>query len=259
MAVERLIKLVGLDRITKGGIRMMGGGTYNALGWAGTGLCTAEYFHAYRSLEQAAFMSPIYGYWTSHMVLDIEGEVGADDGSKVGCHSIFVIGTSALLLPTLTNDQRIATALLAVPEPTTEEWALDWLSGGDRSKSSAEAAAEVHPSAKPAAVDDIEVPYEAARSVETRARKARVRVGLEDRTHFVYTHPHLGKDQEGWTPSGGIDGDGETNGDSVVLDPVPLQAVLTGVLNIPDGPWGSLHGTYSSVPQPIILPKELAY
>jgi hypothetical protein len=113
----------------------------------GTELCSAGVYHAYRTPEIAVFMDSIHAaYLPGGLLWEADGDVVADDGTKVGCQSLTV--HRVITPPVLPLAVRVRVAIYAVQRvmPTSQcqswhEWAHSWLSGTDRSAKAADAAA----------------------------------------------------------------------------------------------------------------------
>jgi hypothetical protein len=93
----------------------MGLYTYNDTQWGqevehtapgGGGMCSNRWLHAYRSPELAAFMNPIHANFADPVLWACDGDIGADDGAKIGCTRLKTIGTVAMPQPTTL--QRVA-------------------------------------------------------------------------------------------------------------------------------------------------------
>jgi hypothetical protein len=111
----------------------------------GAKLCAAGVYHAYSSPEQAAMMDCIHAELLSRggRAWWAEGEVVKADGSKVGCHELVLVEPAEL--PVLTTAQRVRVAIYCAQElgshgDAWDRWAERWLSGEDRSASSAKEA-----------------------------------------------------------------------------------------------------------------------
>ena len=107
-------------------------------------LCTPDVLHAYRSAGEAIFFDPTHGNFGEDGVLwACDGDVCVDDGTKVGCTRLRTL--KVIQKPEITIEQRVTIAircaLLVYQEATFTQWATSWLSGKDRSRKAAEAAA----------------------------------------------------------------------------------------------------------------------
>ena len=96
-------------------------------------LCTDRWLHAYTDPLIAVLMAPVYGY-TDGVLWEAEGDVGLDDGTKVGCTRLKTVRQMAL--PVVTAEQRIRFGILCALEVYHGEvfvsWAAKWLSGEER-------------------------------------------------------------------------------------------------------------------------------
>ena len=107
-------------------------------------LCTATWLHAYTDPYIAVIMAPAHVNYDELVLWEAEGEVGLDEGLKVGCTRLKTI--KSVPLPKVTLEQRILFAIACARQVTTDEkwlaWADKWVSGEDRTRESAEAAWE---------------------------------------------------------------------------------------------------------------------
>jgi hypothetical protein len=146
----------------------------------GSQLCAEGVYHAYSSPEQAVLMDPIHArllplgraWWA-------EGEVVADDGTKVGCHTLVLVEPCEL--PTLTTAQRVRAAIYCAQDvlrpgaiPAWEGWAADWLAqcrwvAAEALAAEALAAREAALAAREAAEEAAEEAEEAAEALAARA------------------------------------------------------------------------------------------
>jgi hypothetical protein len=138
----RLIKLTDEKGFTRGRTHWQVGTTHTAAG-TGTKLCSNGVIHAYTSELLAALMNPAHSNFQNPLCFEAEGDIITSDGTKVGCKSLTIIGI--VKLPKVTITQRVSFGILCAKEvyiePKWSEWADEWLSGEDRSKKSANAAA----------------------------------------------------------------------------------------------------------------------
>jgi len=119
-------------------------------------LCGDGFTHWYTHPLLAVLLNPIQGNFdleTAHL-WEGKGEVVKDDrGLKVGCVKALTI--KRIPLPEVTLAQKVAFGILCVLEVYEEKsfkvWAENWLSGKDRSKKSAAAAAHAAHAAAAAA------------------------------------------------------------------------------------------------------------
>ena len=110
----------------------------------GGDLCTDRWLHAYADPVLAAMMMPIHVDYVGPRMFRADATVGANDGTKLGCTSITL--REEIPIPAVTLAQRIRFAILCAMEVETDaewrRWAERWLSGGDRSRTVALAAAD---------------------------------------------------------------------------------------------------------------------
>jgi len=163
--MERLYKLTNADGTTKGPTQWGEGVTHTAKG--NGALCTDAWLHAYCDPLQAVFMAPDHGYADADAVLwECDGEVGIDDGIKVGCTTLTTL--RRVDKPTMTTEQRVEVAIRHVMtvynNPSWVTWAEKWLSGADRSRAYAADAAS-------AASADAAAAYAYAAADASAARK----------------------------------------------------------------------------------------
>jgi hypothetical protein len=110
---------------------------------SGTGigdLCGPGYIHAYTHPKLAVVLNPIHANVTNPLLWVCEGEVVKEDsGLKVGCVSLTTL--RRIELPVVTLEQRVRFGILCAKEvcanPEWVQWADNWLSGKDRTASSA--------------------------------------------------------------------------------------------------------------------------
>jgi len=110
-------------------------------------LCSPAWTHWYTHPLLAVLLNPIHGgynldtahLWEGH---DGGGRIKSDHGLKIGC----TWGTTIrrIDLPTVSIEQRvrfgIGAAWQVCPDPAWRKWAIDWLTGKDRSADAADAA-----------------------------------------------------------------------------------------------------------------------
>ncbi len=136
---EKIYKLTDANGQTYGGTQWGPGITNNAPG--GGALCTAAWIHAYRDPILAVLMNPIHGNYKDPQLWEAEGEVGIDDGTKVGCTILTTL--RQIPVPIITVEQRMVFYILcakrAYADPGWIRWADSWLSGADRSEKSVSA------------------------------------------------------------------------------------------------------------------------
>jgi len=95
-------------------------------------LCSKDVLHAYRSPSLAMIMDCIHGNYLPFAHLwECEGDVVADDGTKVGCTKLTTI--NKIIIPELSIDQKVIFAIKCAMHVYNEEkwtsWALAWLDG----------------------------------------------------------------------------------------------------------------------------------
>ncbi len=137
-------------------------------------LCSSGWIHAYLSPELAILLNPIHANFSNPILWEAEGEVGKTDGQlKVGCKSLTTI--RKLSTPVISTEQKIKFAILCAKavynEPKFIGWADNWLSGSDRSKSTAQAAEAATWTAR-AAARTAEAAAQAAEAATWMARAA---------------------------------------------------------------------------------------
>ena len=135
---------------------------------SGTGegdLCGPGFVHAYEHPLLAVLLNPIHANLSNPRLWEAKGKIAKSEGQlKCGCVTLTTV--KEIVLPTVTNEQRIRFAILCAKEVCTDKawnlWADNWLSGKDRT---AEAARAAWTAAQAA---------EAARAAWTAAQAARV-------------------------------------------------------------------------------------
>jgi len=138
------------------------------------GLCTDGVVHGYRYPLLGLAMNPIHAGFVNPRLWECEGEIIADDGTKVGCKSL----TCVRELPrpeAIPINALVRWAIYLAREGCTNAtwlaWAEGWLSGSDRSAARArEAAAAAR--AREAAEWAAEAVWARARAREAAARAA---------------------------------------------------------------------------------------
>ena len=106
--METLYKLTDQNNQSHGGCQWGKGVEHTALGLGE--LCTEGWLHAYRHPVLALLMNPAHAAIEKPRLWLAEGEVGKDDGTKVGCTSLRTI--KRLRKPRITKRQRIRFAVL---------------------------------------------------------------------------------------------------------------------------------------------------
>jgi hypothetical protein len=103
-------------------------------------LCSKHYLHAYESPLVAVFMNNCHAKFSKPRLWLATGWVSKRDGQlKCGCFSLKII--KEIQLPKLTVAQRVRIAIYcALSHPVSNNfhtWAVDWLSGKDRTRADA--------------------------------------------------------------------------------------------------------------------------
>ena len=139
----RLYKLTDQNDQTQGQTRWGENITHSAVG-EDNKLCTSGVIHAYTHPFLAMLFNCIQGKFdedTCHM-WESEGEPVAGDGTKKGCKTLTTL--KRIEVPKVTIEQRVRFAILSVLEVYHVEefkvWAINWLSGKNRSAEAAKAA-----------------------------------------------------------------------------------------------------------------------
>jgi hypothetical protein len=114
--------------------------TYNNTKWGegvehtapgGSGLCNENWLHAYTDPLLAVLLNPIHADIKEPILWEAEGDVGTDDGLKVGCTRLKTI--RQVPLPEITTEQRVKFAIACAREVNNNadwlEWADKWESG----------------------------------------------------------------------------------------------------------------------------------
>jgi hypothetical protein len=137
-----LTKLTDSSGCTKGGTQWGPGITNTATG-TGNGLCSDGVIHAYRNASLALFMNPIHANFHEPRAWECEGAVVVDDGTKVGVKRLTCL--REVEVPTVQWETRVIFGILVAKavykDPSWNKWADRWISGEDRSRESAGAAA----------------------------------------------------------------------------------------------------------------------
>ena len=138
----KLYKLTNGDGQSYGGTQWGKGITHKAIG-LGTGLCTKDVIHAYKSPLLALLLNPTHANISKPQLWEAEGEIVADDGLKVGCKELTTV--KRMRVPKITTEHRVRFAILCALEVYDDgkfrAWARAWLDGSDRSKAAAETVA----------------------------------------------------------------------------------------------------------------------
>ncbi|RPI49410.1 MAG: hypothetical protein EHM49_09945 [Deltaproteobacteria bacterium] len=152
----KLYKLTDKNDQTHGGCQWGPGVTHETSGEGE--LCGPGWTHWYTDPLLAVFLNPIHGDFDLAIAHLWEGEGEPekfDHGLKVGCKRATSI--KRIELPQVTQTQRIAfgilTSLEVNQDPSYSTWARRWLTGEDRSRKAAWAAAEAARAAAEAAAE----------------------------------------------------------------------------------------------------------
>ncbi len=134
------------DRSKHGGCQWAEGAEYFADGKGD--LCTKHWIHGYTDKYLAVICNPIHANYdetTMHM-WECEGDIGKDDGIKLGCTRVKTI--RQIEVPKITINQGICFAILAGKAVSRDDawnkWADKWLDGTDRTRAAAYAAAAAY-------------------------------------------------------------------------------------------------------------------
>jgi hypothetical protein len=121
-------------------------------------MCGPGWLHAYRDPLLAVLMNSAHADFTNPVLWIADGDVGVDDGLKVGCTRLKTL--SVIELPIITTEQRVTFAILCAlevcREPSFVKWANAWIDGTDRSAEAAKAAEAAAKAAWAAAADKID-------------------------------------------------------------------------------------------------------
>ncbi len=172
--------------------------TYNGFQWelgrwyetsGEGGLCGPGWLHTYTHPLLAVLFNSIHAGIDNPRLFECEGDVGREDrGLKVGCTWLMLL--KELSVPKITLIQRVTFGILCSLKVYREEsyirWAEAWLSGEDRSKAMAVAAAEAargswaaEEAAEAAVAMVAEEAKAAAKAAAMAARAATVAVATE--------------------------------------------------------------------------------
>ena len=130
--------------------------THEATGDIQKGLCSDAWIHAYTHPLLAVFMNPVHARIKNPILWEGKGEGEAKfESEKCGFRKFTTL--RQIPLPEVTDVQKITFGILCVKEvykdPSWNQWADKWLSGEDRTKSSAYAASSAASSAARAAAN----------------------------------------------------------------------------------------------------------
>jgi len=138
----KLYKLTDKNGKTRNNTKWCEGVTHKAKPGKGK-LCSEYYIHAYTHPLLAVFLNPIHADIKDYRLWEAKGRIAKTDyGLKVGCKSLTTI--KEIEPPEVTLVNKIAFGILCALEvnedPEYKQWAENWLSGKDRSGTTAEAA-----------------------------------------------------------------------------------------------------------------------
>ncbi len=143
MKTSTLYKLTNQKMQTHRGFQYTLGEKMKATG-DGTALCTSGILHAYEHPLLAALHNPMHANIKSPRLFRCEtrSEVVREGPLKCGSKTLTLI--EEILLPEVTTEQciryAIGCALSVCGNPGFKQWAMNWLTGKDRSKTSAKVA-----------------------------------------------------------------------------------------------------------------------
>jgi hypothetical protein len=114
-------------------------GEWREVKWGGA-LCRAGCLHAYRDPLLAVLLDPVHAcFLPSGRLWVAEGDVRAEDPTKVGCSRLRVLREHDV--PDISKAAKIRWAIYCASavyrEPQWLQWAERWLGGSDRSRQSA--------------------------------------------------------------------------------------------------------------------------
>lgn len=105
----------------------------------GDGMCNKNWLHAYTDPYLAVLMNPLHAAIIDPVLWEAEGDVGTDNGTKVGCTRLKTI--KQIPLPEITTEQRVLFAIECArkvcDDPYWNAWADRWVGGEDRTRTSA--------------------------------------------------------------------------------------------------------------------------
>ena len=166
--MTKIYKLTDASMRTYGGYQWTLGEKRTTSGEGG--LCGPGWLHGCSDPNIAVIMNPIHGTFAPSTMRMFEGEADGkvldDHGLKCGCTEMTL--AREIDVPVISMEHRIAFGILcaskACKDPAWTVWAEHWLSGEDRSKAAAWAAAN-------AADLDLAVIFEEARQYVEGTRK----------------------------------------------------------------------------------------
>lgn len=140
MEEQTLYKLTDQNCCTFGGTQWGPCLQHRATGDRKQGLCSDGWIHAYESPLLAVFMNPIHACFDNPILWEARGIIEKRDG-QLACGCRVLTTVRELPLPVITEEQLIKFAIYCALEVYEEEhfvtWAINWLSGDNRSKDAA--------------------------------------------------------------------------------------------------------------------------
>ncbi|MHB1955285.1 MAG: hypothetical protein ACYCOU_16245 [Sulfobacillus sp.] len=137
----KLYKLTDAEGQTRDNTQWGAGVTHSGTGEGD--LCGPGWVHAYLNPLVAVLMNSAHADFNKPRLWEAKGKVALSDGTKVGCRRLTTV--RELPVPAITIEQRVRFAILCAKkvyqDPDWLTWAEKWLSGADRTKASAIAAA----------------------------------------------------------------------------------------------------------------------
>ena len=109
----KLFKLTDENGKTRGDTQWGDGVTHVATE-TGNQLCSRDVIHAYTDPLLAMMMNPIHANVQNPLLWEAEGEVVADDGTKVGCKALTTV--CRIPVPGVTLEQRVRFGILCALE-----------------------------------------------------------------------------------------------------------------------------------------------
>ena len=149
----KYIKLTDENMKTKDGFQYKIGENAYATG-AGASLCTDGFLHVYDNKFQAELMRHAHVSYNSIRAFECKSDdIGITDGTKRGVKSLML--THEIKLPKISKTMRVEISIrcvmLVYKDKAWTKWARNWLLGKDRTKKSADAAADAAHAARAAA------------------------------------------------------------------------------------------------------------
>ena len=141
--VHKLYKLTDQNNQTMNCTQWGKGVTHQTTGIP-SGLCSEGWLHAYEHPLLAVLFNPIHANFRNPRLWEAEGEGELLRERQLKCGVTKLTTVKEMQLPEVTTEQRVRFAILCCKAVCEDEkwnaWADKWLSGEDRSESSAEAA-----------------------------------------------------------------------------------------------------------------------